>query len=107
MVPARPASYGARTAPEPPRAQPAVSQSQRRPRVAGLPRQPLATPRCQAVAALDAGSLAPRPRTMTFLCQNLDRQPWVALVDEHGRRLAGIRGKRGVAADSADGRPLG
>jgi quercetin dioxygenase-like cupin family protein len=44
---------------------------------------------------------------MNFLSQNLDRQPWVSLMDEAGRRLPGIRGKLGVAAPNAEGKELG
>lgn len=44
---------------------------------------------------------------MNFLATNLDRQPWVSLRDETGRTLEGIRGKRGVAAQGAEGHPLG
>jgi quercetin dioxygenase-like cupin family protein len=44
---------------------------------------------------------------MPFLCQNLSSVGWVALRDEHGGKLAGIRGKRGVAAASAGGPEFG
>jgi quercetin dioxygenase-like cupin family protein len=44
---------------------------------------------------------------MNFLATNLDDQDWVSLRDETGRELAGIRGKRGVAAPNAEGRELG
>jgi quercetin dioxygenase-like cupin family protein len=42
-----------------------------------------------------------------FRCRNLEREEWVALLDERGRELPGIRGKAGVAGRSADGREFG